>query len=324
MKKSTRYSRQETLGIIGKSGQKKIETAKVTIVGTGALGTVAAELLVRAGVLNLTLVDRDFIEESNLQRQFLYDENDIGKLKAETLKNKLVKINSKVKLKAINVHLNSKNIKSTIKKPEILLDCTDNMKTRLLINDYCKKNKIEWIYAAAVRYSGNVSLISPKGPCLNCFLPNNALGGTCMEKGVLNTTTTIIAGIQVNLTLKKITKNKVNSNQLIRYNGLNNEITILKFEKRKNCKVCNGQYEYLNEKIKKTTQFCSSNKFQILGKKHNFEKLKIMLKKANIDYNSDNITLQFGPIILFLDGRAIVNAKSIDEAESLYSKYIGN
>ena len=136
-------------------GQKKIQESSVTIIGCGALGTVAAELMVRSGVHNLTIIDRDTIETSNLQRQSLYTLDDVGKTKVITAKNKLLEINPNVNIKAQIIHLDNQNIKN-LETPNIILDCTDNIKTRLLINDYAKKNKINWIYSAAIKTKGMI------------------------------------------------------------------------------------------------------------------------------------------------------------------------
>jgi len=224
-----RYSRQTILKEIGPEGQEFIQQARITIVGIGALGTGTAELLTRAGVKDLILIDNDIIELSNLQRQNLFNQEDINKNKVEIAKKKLEKINSNTKIIAHNTRLNEKNIKDLIPPTATLvLDCTDNMETRFLLDNYCKTNAIKWIFASAAGTKGMLAAISPEGPSLNDFMPNNAQGETSCSAGVINTITRIISAMQVTLALKIITKKQVNYNELTTYDAWSNEIQKLK------------------------------------------------------------------------------------------------
>ena len=162
--KDERYSRQRALAEIG-AGQEKIEHSVVAVVGVGALGSVAADLLTRAGVGTLILVDRDVVEESNLPRQSLYEEKDVGRSKVVAAKEKLLKVNGETDIKIHALHLNAVNI-DLLGKAVIILDCTDNLQTRFLLNDFCKKEKISLIYGAAVKTTGYAMPILPTGPCL--------------------------------------------------------------------------------------------------------------------------------------------------------------
>jgi molybdopterin-synthase adenylyltransferase len=226
-----RFSRQTILPEIGEKGQIKISRAKIIIVGVGALGTAAAELLIRAGVQNLTLIDPDVIELSNLQRQNLFDETDLNKHKVEVAKGKLSKINQEARIVAKTVELNEKNIKEIIEKEntDLILDCTDNMKTRFLINDYCKENSIIWIFSSVAGTKGMLATISPKGPGIQKIIPENAEGEISCTQGILNTITRIISAMQVTLALKIITGAKVNYNELILYDAWENKLEKLKF-----------------------------------------------------------------------------------------------
>ena len=230
-KESERFSRQTILPEIGEEGQKLISQARITIIGVGALGTGAAELLLRAGIKNLTLVDPDIIELSNLQRQNLFDETDLNKSKIEVAKEKLQKINQDVKINIEKVELTDNNIKNIIKKENtnLILDCTDNIKTRFLINDYCKENKLTWIFSSVAGTKGMLAAISPKGPGLQKILPENAEGETSCTLGILNTVTRIISSMQVTLALKIIIGAKVNYNELITYNAWENKLEKIKF-----------------------------------------------------------------------------------------------
>jgi adenylyltransferase/sulfurtransferase len=227
-----RYSRQELL--LGKAQQNLLQSKTVAIIGVGGLGSPAAEMLARIGV-SLLLIDKDKIEKSNLPRQFLFEEKDVGKSKALTAKNKLEKINSNLKIKAYNIELNQQNL-NLIKNADLILDCTDNLETRFLINKFCHQHKIPWIYASAIRNEGYVMPILPHGPCLNCFLKAGNKE-TCQSAGVINTITTSIAALQVNLAVKILTKQKVEPT--LYYLNLNNiELKKLKVNKNKNCVVC--------------------------------------------------------------------------------------
>lgn len=317
----SRYSRQILLDEIGKEGQAILDQKKVAIVGVGALGTVASELLARAGVGSLLLIDRDTIEESNLQRQILYNELDLGKSKAQTAKEKLGKINSSISLEAEVIHLTPSNIQ-LLKECDLVLDCTDNLQTRFLINDYCKKEKIPWIYAAAIKTSGYVMPIFPEGACLQCFLTESNLE-TCDTVGVLNTITVSIASLQATLALKILLGKEITST-LYHLDIWNQNFKKLSIKKKENCPTCNDNFLYLEKKeTPKYIRFCSTGKFQILGTKVNLQEIKERWEKVD-KVVEDNSSLQFQNITLFKDGRALINASSAEEAEAIYSKLVGN
>ncbi len=312
-----RYLRQEL--ILGKGNQKKVDKSTVAIVGIGALGTVATELLVRAGVGNLILIDRDIVEESNLQRQLLFTEKDVGKSKAKVAGEKLNAINSKVNVKSYAVHLNSENI-SLLKEADLILDCTDNLKTRFLINDFCRNKKIHWIYASAIRTEGYVMPILPRWPCLRCFLKEAPLE-TCDTAGVLNTITTAIGALQVDLALKLLVEEKMDS-YLYYLNLKTMEMKKIMVKKNNKCPTCHGKYEYLNQKEKPLTKFCSGGKYQLLGKRVNLAEIKKRWQRVGTVVD-DGVALRFGRIILFADGRALIEAKTEEEARSIYGKWVG-
>ena len=189
-----RFKKQEVF--IGKRAQKHIEKAHVTIIGCGALGSVAAELLARAGVRKLTLIDRDLVDLSNLQRQSLYTEADIGKLKALALANHLKKINVLLQIEAFAIDLESDN--SEVLKADLVLDGTDNFYTRFLINDFCKKEDIPWVFASATGASGFVFPMTKESPCFNCIFKEPSIPlGSCDTEGILNTIVHSIASFQV-------------------------------------------------------------------------------------------------------------------------------
>ena len=266
-----RYIRQEIFAEIGKKGQQKLRKSAVAVIGLGALGSVAAELLTRAGIGRLILIDRDIVELSNLQRQSLYDESDIGKPKAIAAKEKLNKINSEVKIDYFIDDLNYNNIEKIIeiKNIDLILDCTDNLETRFLINDFSVKNKIPFIYSSAVGSKGYVFNVVPEknNPCLKCFLKEAAQLDTCETTGVLNTITHIIPSVQVNEAIK-ILLDKDYEKNLLFFDVWKNELMKIKINKNKNCECCiTGNFEYLSgKKSSKTIKMCGNGIFQIKNK----------------------------------------------------------
>src|SRR5215831_18354120 len=208
-----RYSRQIRFSPIGEAGQRRIMDARVLLIGLGALGTVAADQLVRAGVGFLRLVDRDFVELSNLQRQSLFDESDVaGNLpKAVAAETRLRRINSSVQIEAKVDDVNPSNIEDYISDVDIVLDALDNFETRFVANDACAKHGKPWIYTAAVGSYGLVMPVLPgKTPCLRCLLgsmPAPGTSPTCETAGVIAPITHIIASVQVAEALKFLTGN---------------------------------------------------------------------------------------------------------------------
>ncbi len=316
-----RYSRQVIFSKIGKQGQEKIKKATVAIVGLGALGTVSAELLARAGIGKLILIDRDFIEENNLQRQTLYDENDIGKFKAEIAANKLQKINSEVKIDYFINDLNHRNITKLL-VADIIMDCTDNLYTRYLINDYCRKNKIRWIYSAAIKDYGNVMAILPDKACFRCIFKESESTETCDTAGIINTIPMTIASIAVTQALRLILNEKI-CQELIRFDIWNNNITKIKVKKNNDCKTCNENYEYLEgKKEKKETRLCG-NAYQFYLDKMNYHDIKEKIKKIGKIHETDSFFI-FDNMTIFDDGRILIKNASKEKAKALISKYIGD
>src|SRR5271154_7007574 len=189
---SDRYSRQILFPGIGEAGQERLGAAHVALVGCGATGAAAASLLARAGIGNLTLIDRDFVEESNLQRQMLFDEADARESlpKAEAARRKIALFNSEVAVHAHIADLTPANIHDLLAGTEIILDATDNFETRYLVNDYAVEQHKPWIYSAAVgSYAGTMNILPGETACLACLFPKPPTGmmATCDTAGILNT-----------------------------------------------------------------------------------------------------------------------------------------
>lgn len=318
-RESEKYSRQEL--VIGEEGQTKLRESSVAIIGVGALGSVVAELLCRAGIGRLVLIDRDVVEESNLQRQILYCEKDVGRSKVAAAKDRLCEINSEVEVSGKGVHLSAKNI-NLLDGVEVVLDCTDNMKTRLLLNDYCHREHKKWIYGAAIGTKGYVMAMVENGPCLRCFLEESNLE-TCASAGVLSMITSAIGSMQASMALRMIVKGKVKT-QLYYFDVWGMIFRELGVSRKEGCRTCERKYDYLEVKEEsKVVRFCSTERYEISGRVKGFTDVAMRLSKiGEVVYDGD--TLRFENILLFVDGRALIKANSEEEALASYSKYIGD
>ena len=318
-----RYSRQIVFEKIGNDGQEKIKKANVTILGLGAIGSKSAELLTRAGIGSLILIDRDIVEESNLQRQSLFTEQDINQPKAIVAKAHLEKINSNTKIKAFFKDINHKNIEEYI-KPTIVLDCTDNMQTRFLLNEFCFKKKIPWIYAAIIESTGMLfSIIPEKTPCLTCiFNEINQPLDSCDVSGIINTIAPLASSIQTTEALKYII-HKSTTKDLLYFDVWKNKIEKIRVSKQSSCPTCNSNFSYLSgEKINEAIKLCGTNSYQIQGPKLKLKEVANKLEKIdNVILN--DYCLLFKELTIFNDGRALLKAQNEKQARSIYTKYIG-
>ncbi|HHT9138951.1 MAG TPA: ThiF family adenylyltransferase [Candidatus Wunengus sp. YC60] len=339
---SERYARQVLFYGIGNKGQKILMEKTAVLVGCGALGCTSANLLVRSGIKRLKVIDRDFIEESNLQRQSLFDEEDIKRNlpKAVAAQKKLQKINSQVQIEAIVVDLNPSNIETIIGNANVVIDGTDNFETRFLINDYCVKHGIPWIYGACIGSVGlTMNIIPSKTPCLRCVLdtiPPFGATETCDTAGIIAPIASMIASIQATEALKILTENyDALSKGLFKTDLWRNETKRLHVEdamEKSDCITCKQHnYEFLSrDKYSMATSLCGRNAIQILhpnGSKLNLETLAGRLGKVGeVSFNNFLLRLKIDKyeLTVFSDGRSIItgtNDASI--AKGLYAKYIG-
>jgi len=236
-----RYSKQIILKKIGIKGQKKIATAKVLIIGAGGLGCPMLLYLASSGVKNIGLVDDDKVNLSNLNRQILFNTNDIGKFKVNQAKEVIKKINKKVKLSIFKEKIKIKNIKNILDKFDIICDCTDNFKTRYLINDYCLKMKKILISSAISKYDGHIFNFDFKKniPCFRCFMPEiPTLENKCDSDGLMPTLAGIAGTIQANEVIKTIIglKNRLVGKMII-FNTINMKFRIVKLTKNPKCTI---------------------------------------------------------------------------------------
>ena len=240
-----KYSRQIILKNIGILGQKKILNSKVLIIGMGGLGCPVAEFLTRSGVGFLGVVDHDLVSLSNIHRQTLYDEKDLGKPKVMVAKKKLNNINSKTKIDIYNFKLNKKKFTKIVKNYDYIIDGTDNFETKFLINDISLKYKKFLVTGAISKFDGHIFTFdfnNKKNPCLRCFYQEETISDdilNCEHEGILGTIAGIIGTMQANEILKKILNVGQNLNGFILIiNFLNLNFRKVKFNKRKKCK-CN-------------------------------------------------------------------------------------
>ena len=323
---------------IGLEGQKKLSNSFAVVIGCGALGTVIATGLVRSGIGKIRIIDRDFIEYHNLQRQILFDEDDIKNNlpKAIAAERHLKKVNSTIEIEGKVSDVNHSNIERLVQGADIILDGLDNLETRLLINDVSLKHKIPWVYGGAIASSGmTMNIIPGETACYRCINQREVSGGqllTCETAGVLSPAPWIIASLQLAEALKIIVKAKEVSRDLILIDVWNNDFKRLKVVRLEDCTACGqGKYEFLAGKFStKTTSLCGQNAVQVLnsGPYHlSLSELAIRLKPlGEVKYN--DFMLQFHPdsheMIVFPDGRAIIkNTADESYARGLYAKYIG-
>ena len=234
-----RFSRQLILKNIGAKGQKKILSSKVLIVGVGGLGCPAAENLVRAGIGTIGLIDNDIVNLSNIHRQSLYNSNDIKKSKVKVAARKLKEINPLTKVKTYKSRLNKKNIENIIKNYELIIDGSDNFKTKFLVNDYCKKLRKKLVTGAISKFDGHIFTFDfndKKTASLKSFYQEEEISDNnlnCEYEGVIGTTASIVGTTQANEALKMIMEIGKNlKNQILIIDLLNLNFRKVKFKKK--------------------------------------------------------------------------------------------
>ncbi len=343
-----RYSRQMRVPGIGKAGQQRIMNARVTLCGVGALGTVLANTLVRAGVGHLRVVDRDFVEPSNLQRQVLFDESDVTNNlpKAEAAAAKLRAINSAVRVEPVVADIDRTNVEEFCKDADLVLDGTDNFEVRYLINDAAVKLGKPWVYGGAVGTEGMTMTVVPgETPCLRCVFeasPGPGEVGTCETAGVLAPVVMIVASFQAAEALKLLAgkADAINRELLILnvWENTSRRVKVAPLKGRKGqCPCCAlRRFEWLEgEHGTQTTTLCGRNAVQVTQRRSsalNFAELARQLE-ASGPVSANKFLLKFGvtdggdpyEFTVFPDGRAIIKGTSdADRARSLYAKYIGH
>jgi molybdopterin-synthase adenylyltransferase len=342
MKTDDRYSRQRLFAPIGEAGQIRLASANVVIIGCGALGAMQAETLARAGVGNLTLIDRDFVEESNLQRQIMFEEADARERlpKAVAAARRINRVNSDIRVDAIVTDANFENIEDLIAGADLVIDGTDNFETRYLINDACVKTATPWIYGAAVgSYGLTMTIIPGETPCLRCVLPGlpePGSGPTCDTAGVILPIIAVIASIQCAEAMKLLTDQREHLHgSLIRIDVWDLQINRLQlsgYGERDDCPACGKRdFEFLKGASRQVaTTLCGRNAVQI-GRsgtsRVDFAQLAERLKSAgDVAYNDFLLRFRVDgyDITVFRDARSIIRGTEDPAiARGLFARYIG-
>jgi sulfur carrier protein ThiS adenylyltransferase len=338
---SERYSRQELFAPIGVEGQTKIRSKHVLVIGAGALGTGSAEGLARAGIGKLTIVDRDYVEWSNLQRQQLYCEEDAEKRmpKAVAAENRLKALNSDVSIKSLILDVSVEELERLVDGVDLIMDATDNFDTRMLINDISQKFKIPWIYGACVgSYGISYTMIPEVTPCLNCLMETIPIGGlTCDTAGIISPAVQTVVAYQVTEALKILVEDyDALRNKIVSFDLWKNEHTSINVAKLKkdSCLSCGTQrtYPYLSYSNRtKTAVLCGRESVQIRPSvkiERDLEQLEriLLAQGGRIKRNPYLLSFTIGThrLVVFKDGRALIHGtKDIAEAKSLYHRYLG-
>lgn len=337
-----KYSRQILFAGIGEGGQARLLDSSAVLVGCGAIGTVVSNLLVRAGIGRLRIIDRDFVEASNLQRQTLFEEADARETlpKAVAAERRLRAINSGVKIEAVVSDVTSKNARELLSDFPLILDGTDNFQTRLLINDLAVALDIPWIYAAAVGSYGVTMTVRPnQTACLACMLESHESGEahgaeeTCDTVGILNAAASFIASIEAGEALKILAgKSDALSDRLVSGDVWKGAFQSIRVARNPECRVCGQRkFAYLAGEMQPHITLCGRDSVQIHERNRSLDlaDLKRHLASASIsEIRNNEFLLRFCippyEMTVFANGRAIVKGTTdAAVARSLYARYIG-
>jgi molybdopterin-synthase adenylyltransferase len=339
-----RYSKQVLFAGIGEIGQRRLMQGRALLCGCGALGTVLAETLVRAGVGSLRIVDRDFVETSNLQRQVLFDENDVTDRlpKAVAAAEKLRRINSQVTIDPVVADVDHTNILGLVQGMDLILDGSDNFELRFLINDAALETGVPWIYAGVIGSHGQVMPIFPgESACLRCLidrLPAPGTTETCDTAGVIAPAVQVVASLEAVDALKILSGQTEKVARLLTYvdvwEGTFRRLNIGDLREKSDCPACKkGERSWLSgQQGSQTSVLCGRNAVQVAPPRRGsvaFDELALKLKEAG-DVQFNAYLLRLAPyntnyeVTLFRDGRAIIKGtEDLAVARAVYSRYIG-
>jgi len=335
-----RYARQTLFTPIGKAGQAQLGQASVAIIGCGALGTGLANNLCRAGVGRLLIADRDYLELHNLQRQILFEEEDVALHlpKAVAAVNRLRRVNSTTHLEALVEDIHADSIEGLVQEVDLVLDATDNFETRYLLNDACVKHQRPWIYSAVVASYGVTMNILPaeKTPCLRCVFPEMPPPGssaTCDTVGVLNGIVAAITGMAATEALKILLKSEKISRELVCLDLWENTSERIELPRQPDCPTCGQQtYEFLEAlSAPQSTSLCGRNAVQVRGGKGG-DRIDLAALAERLqavgEVTQNQFLLRFFvdsyELTIFPDARAIIKGTDDEQvARSVYARYIG-
>jgi molybdopterin-synthase adenylyltransferase len=335
-----RYSRQILFRGIGAEGQRRLAAGRVAVVGCGATGSALASLLARAGVGTLRIIDRDYVEASNLQRQSLFEEKDAAESlpKAIAAARKIAAFNSEVVVEARVEDLVPGNIHVLLEGMDVILDGTDNFETRYLVNDYAVKNSLPWIYAAAVgSYGVTLNVLPGKTACLACIFPDTPQGmvETCETSGILNTAVNLVASTAATEAMKLLVGGAAAEqlrNTLWSFDVWSNEqAEIAAAHPRAGCRACGERdFVHLAGEGRPHITMCGRNSVQIHERARpiDFVEMQRRLQPHGVVRHNEFV-LKFWrepyEMTLFPDGRAIIKGTTeTGVARSLYARYVGS
>lgn len=337
---SDRYSRQARFSGIGAAGQERLRAGRVLVVGCGALGTVAVDLLARAGVGHITVVDRDFVELSNLQRQLLFDEADAaaGTPKAVAAAAAVARINSEVEVRPLVADVTPDNVERLVEDAQVVLDGTDNFETRLLLNDACVKRGVPWIYGGAIGSTGmSMTVLPGETPCFRCTFPRRPQAGTmatCETAGVLSSTVVIVTALQFTEVVKLLVGDREHLNKgLVAFDVWSNQHErAIQPARNPDCPCCGlRQFEFLEARVtSRTASLCGRNAVQVSpGHPMKLDLAELGRRLDGVGPVSSSpylvrLTVGAHELTIFPDGRAIIKGTNdVATARSLYSRYVG-
>jgi adenylyltransferase/sulfurtransferase len=323
---------------IGETGRQEIREVSCTVIGCGALGSASSNLLVRSGFGKVKIIDRDFVELSNLERQTLFTEDDALSMRPKALAaaSRLKTVNSEIEITAHVTDLNPRNAESMLEDADIVIDGTDNLETRYLINDVCVKKGIPWVHGACLGTAGVCYTVLPEGPCFSCLYGKGPEPGrvpTCDTEGILPSVPQIVGALQASEAIKIACRSDNLARELIRIDMDTLTFETTKVDRSSSCTTCAGRhFEYLSKKV--TTLglvLCGRNAVQITPYTETEVDLQSLEKKlektGDVSYKGFLLCFRTGghELVVFPDGRAIVRGtKDVGVAKSLYSKYIGS
>lgn len=332
-----RYSRQVRFREWGEEGQQKLSAATVVIVGCGALGTFHASALARAGVGRLRLIDRDYVELSNLQRQWLYDELSAQLVlpKAIAAKQEIARVNHAVDVQSAVDDLTANNVEEHLAGADLILDGTDNFETRYLVNDFAVRESIPWVYGGAVgSYGISMPILPGLTACFRCLYPASPQGSqpTCETDGVINTITAMVAAWQVSLAYRILLG--VEDGQpprITHFDVWSGETRQIRMPgPSADCPTCGRrEFPFLNGLRRAPISLCGRNAVQIHERRRpiNLEELQSRLEKVGTVRANEfalRLSLPKYEITVFPDGRAIIKGtQDVGVARSLYAQYVG-
>ncbi|HEX5227341.1 MAG TPA: ThiF family adenylyltransferase [Bryobacteraceae bacterium] len=331
-----RYSRQSLFPGIGEQGQQRLLDARVAVAGCGALGSFQAGALARAGVGYLRIIDRDYVELSNLQRQWLFDQCDVEQAlpKAVAAARKIAAINSGVQVEPEVADLTPANVHDLLGGVDLILDATDNFETRYLVNDFAVDKGVPWIYGAAVgSYGITMPVIPGTTACLRCIYPDPPAGAqpTCETAGVLGSVTALIASLQVSQTLKMLATGEV-ARKITTVDVWTGEIRqVAQPGPAAECPACGRrEFPYLTGDRRAPVSLCGHNAVQIHERSRPLDLRDLAARLAPLGpVRANEFALRFETqpylLTIFPDGRAIIKGTTdVGIARSLYARYVGN